>query len=200
MLRAIYLDTNVFFECDFNVVDGPLTELGALAFKHGIELWSSDIALTELQIAMRDKIAAVSDSFSKAKSVLRYSQDLKTPERVAFEATIKSAFAAVQRYFWDEDVRQLSVEDLDESDIAKVFSDYFNRRGCFSAERKRSEFPDAFQVAMILRAIQKGESIVVLSSDKDFALGFAGVKEVKVKTSIQQVLKDLRQLIPSEAE
>lgn len=194
MYKAIYLDTNIFFECQFNVLDGPLKELGRLAFKYGIELWSSDIALTELQIAMRDRVSAVNDSFNKAKSVLRYSKEVMSPEKQLFDKAIQNAFAAVQQYFHHEEIRQLSVEDLDESDIAKVFSDYFNSRGCFSAERKRSEFPDAFQVAMILRAIRKGETVAVLSSDKDFAKAFSGIEEVKVKSSIQQVLSDLRQL------
>ncbi len=191
MYKAIYLDTNIFFDCKFNVLNGPLKELGQLAFKHGIELWSSDIALTELQIAIRDKVFAITASFEKAKDVLSYSKELSPPDKRAVEIAIQSAYAAVQQYFHTEEVRQLSVHDLDESDIAAVFSDYFNSRRCFSSERKRNEFPDAFQVAMILRAIRKGETVAVLSNDKDFASAFRGIEEVKVKSSIQQVLSDL---------
>jgi hypothetical protein len=193
MYKAIYLDTNIFFDCKFNVLDGPLKELGKLAFKHGIELWSSDIALTELQIAIRDRISAVSTSFAKAKDVLRYSKGVMSLDKQVGDLAIQSAFAAVQQYFHAEEVRQLSVDDLDESDIAAVFSDYFNSKRCFSNERKRNEFPDAFQVAMILRAIRKGETVAVLSNDKDFASAFSGLEEVKVKSSIQQVLSDLKQ-------
>ena len=73
MYKAIYIDTNIFFDCKFNALNGPLKELGALAFKHGIELWSSDIALTELQIAIRDRVSVITASFERAKDVLIYS-------------------------------------------------------------------------------------------------------------------------------
>lgn len=194
MYKAIYIDTNIFFECRFAVLDGPLKELGKLAFKHGVELWSSDIALTELQVAIRNRVFAIATSFAKADGVLSYSKEMLPPDKQAVDLAIQSAYAAVQSYFRAEEVRQLSVHDLDESDIAAVFSDYFNCRRSFAGERKRSEFPDAFQAAMILRAVRKGEMIAVLSNDKDFVRAFDGVEEVTVRTSIQRVLSDLQEI------
>jgi hypothetical protein len=193
MYKAIYIDTNIFFSCKFNVVDGPLRDLGNLAFKLGIELWSSDIALAELQVAIRDRFNDVFSAFERAAGVLRYSDEFASPDERAITQAIKNAYAAVNEYFHHQDVMILQVEDLDETDIRSVFSDYFNSRGCFS-KKKRAEFPDAFQIAMLLRKVKTGESIAVLTDDKDFKSALAEIKEITIRSSIQQVISDLRDL------
>ena len=192
--QAIYLDTTVFFEARFCFSRGPLADLALLALEKDIWLWSSDIALTELQVAMRDRVRDIQASYEKAHGVLQHCQNLSAPSPDSIESAVRDALDAVKNFFHDEDVSVLSVESLDESDTARIFEDYFNSRGCFSNKGKRTEFPDAFQIAMILRAVRTGEKVIVVSNDKDFAEGFADVPEVQVIRSVEKVLPILRQL------
>lgn len=194
VLKAVYLDTNVFFTCQFNFRDKRLKKLGELAFAHGIELWSSDIAYTELQVAIRERIGEIDTAIGRAKNILTHCVG-EIPFDDAFSSSaIKRALQTAEDFFRDEYVRLLSVYDLDETDISKVFSDYFNRRGCFASERKRSEFPDAFQISMLLRNVRNFESVAVVSQDPDFTHGLDSVSQIKVFPSIEQLISELERL------
>lgn len=193
-LKAVYLDTNVFFACQFNFRDNRLKRLSELAFAHGIELWSSDIAYTELQVAIRERIGEIGSAIGRAKNILTYCVGEIPFDDSFLSSAVKKALQTAEDFFRDEYVRLLSVYDLDETDISKAFSDYFNRRGCFASERKRSEFPDAFQISMLLRNVRNSESIAVVSQDRDFKQGLDRVSQIRVFPSIEQLISELEGL------
>lgn len=189
MFKAIYFDTNIFFYLNFNFNDEKLVQLTKLAFSKSIELWSSDIALTELEVALRNKLLEINNAIKKANGVLENCVG-ENPYNLEFiNASIPKALQKVKTFFHNEEIQVLKVSDLDESDIEKVFRDYFNLKGVFSLGKKRNEFPDAFQMAMILRKIRVGQTIALVSNDADFKKAFASTPEVIVFTSIEQVVK-----------
>lgn len=186
---AIYLDSTAFFDSKFNFLEGPLLDLEKLAFEKGVELWCSDIVVTEVQIAIREKLKAISLAIEKAENVLRYSKYKKNFNNEWLVSAYKEAITAMEKYFFDADIKQLCVEELDESHISEVFHDFANRKRCFSGGKKRHEFPDAFQVALITQNVMNHDYILVVSGDGDFIKAFEGIEQIKVITSIQKAME-----------
>jgi hypothetical protein len=190
MYKAIYLDASIFFHCGFDWRNGPLADLLVEASCRRIEIWSSDIAYTELQVAIRERFAAVRTAIERVERIAANLSRQPLPDVARLQELERLALDDLRLLFTSESIRILSTEDLDETDTMEVFSDYFNSRGCFSAN-KRSEFPDAFQAALIRRSVRTSERVAVLSSDKDFVLAFTSVDQVEVISTVERLLKEL---------
>lgn len=190
--RAIYLDSTVFFEAKFNFKNGILFELGQLAFEHDIELWCSDIVITEVLVEVRKRLNLIEESFKKAESLLVYSEKKLTVNKRWLNSIFDKINDKMTDYFHNEDIIQLSVDDLDCSDVTKIFEDYANGRGCFASEKKRHEFPDAFQLSIILNKLKTNETMYIVSNDKDMSNACKNIPQIEVEKSIFTIVQKLK--------
>jgi predicted DNA-binding protein YlxM (UPF0122 family) len=190
--KAIYLDSTVFFEAKFNFKNGILIELGGLAFSHGIEIWCSDIAITEVLVEVKKRLNAIEQSIKRAENILEYSGKQLKINNKWLQKTFENVHQAMTDYFHNEEIIQLSVEDLDDSDITEIFQDYAKGRGCFASERKRNEFPDAFQLSMVMNKLKTNETLCIVSNDRDISHACKNVPQIEVVKSIFTAVKELR--------
>lgn len=163
------------------------------AYSRSIEIWSSDIVYTELQIAIRERFNGVADALNRIGPIVKGLTRQSLPKAEVLKELERSSLAGLELFFTAESIHLLSVDQLDETDTREVFRDYFNVRGCFS-ERKRAEFPDAFQAALIRRVVRTSEKVAVLTMDGDLDKAFKSVNQIKVFKSIQKLVEILRAL------
>lgn len=88
---------------------------------------------------------------------------------------------------------------LDDSDISKVFNDYFLQKGTFTPKKRSKnliskEFPDAFQLELIRRSAFCGDRVGVVSKDIDFTEGLNGDNGIEKYPSLISLIKVLQSI------
>lgn len=199
-MKAIYFDTNVFYHCKFNVDDDCLARIIELAKELNVELWTSEIAKNEIYSGISRKISDLKTAYDKTKHMLHNcfdDRDILDESMLAEAETL--IIADFDGFFRDNNFISLNYDVFDDSDVSKIFNDYFTKQGCFSS-KKKSEFPDAFQIELIKRHTICNDNIAIVSQDEDFEKAFSLNNEISIYKSIQQLQKQLESVSPSNSK
>lgn len=187
MIRAIFLDTNVFYRIQFNVDDEFFTKLVEKCRDEDIEIWITDITKQEIFNGIDRKINELKLAYDTSKKLLsninEFRDVLKVPAIDKYVSTLKEDISA---YFKENNFVILNYDVLDESDIEKIFTDYFKQTGIFTPKKRASksfskEFPDAFQLEILKRKARCGDSITIISDDQDFINAIDAEKTTTLK-------------------
>ncbi len=85
---------------------------------------------------------------------------------------------------WEKYCSELKAQDISSDlDWRVVFDDYFAQRPPFS-EKKKMEFPDAFNLKLVEK--RKSKHLVIISSDPDYDAWAIGKKNVNVFKNLQE--------------
>lgn len=161
--RVVFLDSSVYIRCccDFSE-DSQLNKFSKFIEKNNIRLLTTEIVKDEVENKIKSRIE---DSFKKIKtaefSVVRNFIDLN--EKDLLEKNIH----AFESYLERNRSLMLSIDNIN---IHEVWQDYINGKPPFSNVKKKSEFPDAFNISIIeAYAVDNPHSeIFIISHDKDF--------------------------------
>lgn len=100
------------------------------------------------------------------------------------EAVIEKLSIYNPEDFWKAYCKEFKAKDITTNiDWRKVFADYYEQRPPFS-EKKKTEFPDAFNIKMI--EAHKPKYIVIISSDPDYDDWSVKKKNLKLYKNFQE--------------
>ncbi|EGT3628316.1 hypothetical protein FAP94_18325, partial [Morganella morganii] len=74
-MKAIFFDTNVFYDVKFDVDTPELAQVIALAKRLSIVLWISPITVREISVGIDRKIDALLDAYRNVSSILENTSD-----------------------------------------------------------------------------------------------------------------------------
>ncbi|EGT3627309.1 hypothetical protein FAP94_13105 [Morganella morganii] len=105
----------------------------------------------------------------------------------------------VELFFSESKFKMLDYSLLDDSDVSKVFDDYFLQKGAFTPKKRSKnvrskEFPDAFQLELIRRSTFSGDRIGVVSRDIDFTEGLNSDNGIEKYPSLKSLFKVLQSI------
>jgi predicted nucleic acid-binding protein len=174
-MKAVFLDTNVFYDIKFNLDDPKMNEFLGLTQKLGIECWITPITIEEIKSGINRKINDLKNVYKKAESIVKIFNDDKGLLNLAHLETIRrDALEQIDLFITQSGFKTIKYTELDDGDISKVFSDYFEQNGAFtpkarSKSKTSKEFPDAFQIELIRATAKCGDKIAIVSTDMDFS-------------------------------
>jgi hypothetical protein len=84
--------------------------------------------------------------------------------------------------------RSVSVND---ANTLEIFDDYMMRRGAFSAEAKKDQFPDAFIISALRTVASAEEPIIAVTNDGDFRAALKDDAAFRLCRSIEELLEIL---------
>ncbi|HHX8331215.1 TPA: PIN domain-containing protein [Vibrio alginolyticus] len=191
-MKNIYLDTSVFCRENFNVYSDSFTEFLELSNKLGFNIFTSEIVVNEIE-------GLVFENYSQLtkiqKNVYNSFNDIKDDgfdlsEQIEIvKNRANDNFLGIK-----ETIEKFNILKLDEiysKNVTNVFNDYFNSVGCFS-DRKKNEFPDAFQFELIKNLLDKDVTYVV-SNDNDFK-NACKCYGYRYKSNLKEMIDDLRKI------
>jgi len=162
--RLVFLDSSVYIKCccDFSE-KSQLSKFSRFIKKNNIRLLISEVVKDEVKKKIERRIE---DSFKKIESVdfsvVRNFIDFKN-KKDFLEQNLNS----FEIYLKENHSLMLSMDNIN---IHKVWKDYSNGNPPFSSGKKKSEFPDAFNISMLeTYAVENPNSdIFIISGDRDF--------------------------------
>lgn len=169
-MKAIYFDTNVFYQIGFDVDHEDFYDVLCLADSLGIQKWATPITIGEVAAGIHRKFASVKDSYESVSKIIQRATDDDHVSYLNIENLQKAEHQAIEDIdeFFKENFTLISYESLDEGDISTIFSNYFSSTTPFGNGSKKSEFPDAFQLELIKRNIKPKDKVMIVTSDGDF--------------------------------
>lgn len=164
---TVFIDTSVFIAENYFAPGNRIHTLQRLAEEGKINLVLSEITIQEVRKHIASQVRESWKQFDKVCKVFR--------NRNVIDAWRKSTNEKKECEHYlsqmDDFLKTPNVTVLDYaycSDIAKVFTSYFERKKPFGEGMKKDEFPDAFVLAALEKyAAETKQSIIVLSDDPD---------------------------------
>lgn len=186
----VFVDTQIFVSENFNF--NEKSKLGLLkkqVKKGAINFLTSKIIVEESKKHINDnierKINEINKLFnSREIAILRNSEYNKYFENLNPEEMVKEAVNQFQDYLDEVEVKYL---DLDSIELRKVIDDYFKGRKPFGEGKKKHEFPDAFNISMLMNFKRDNKPIYVISGDQDFE----DIEGVVLYKNIGKLLSDI---------
>ncbi|MGO7486647.1 PIN domain-containing protein [Rhizobium ruizarguesonis] len=173
-IKAITIDTSLFYEKKYQLQAAPLNSLAGLKVKSFPFILSATVA----KEGQRHLEKMIEDAYRDAKKFIGqalFAFETDTPTRDELLDQISggrsAAEAANERFsgFLKQTACEI-IEDAKLVDTAALFDAYFTGRPPFGAGKKKSEFPDALALqALENSASERDISIIVVSKDGDWA-------------------------------
>ncbi|HGS4434503.1 TPA: PIN domain-containing protein [Vibrio cholerae] len=196
-MKAIFFDTNIFYVINFDVDHELMTKVVDLANKLEIRLWISPITIEEIKAGIDKKLNDLLDTYESASKLLKYTVE----DKDLFDVDLVNRASGdlkeqLEIFIQQHKFRVLDYSLLDDSDVSKIFQDYFHQTGAFTPKRSRKktiskEFPDAFQIELLRRAVKCGDNIAIVSNDNDFAQALINDRGINVYKSLESIYKTL---------
>lgn len=169
--RVVFFDSTVFIGDNFAVRGPRLSEVRRRCNTGHVELLITDIVVREVSARLEVAVADAEQAIGRARDKARVLRNV--PAHAAlFEPFDAAAVLSDLRQALDEFITETKANVLPatEQEPAPIFDAYFCRRPPFGQGKKKSEFPDAFNVAALKTwAHEHNESVHVVSSDPDLA-------------------------------
>ena len=183
----VFVDTQIFINQNFNISEkSKLGSLKKQVKKGAINFLTSEIIVEEahkhIQENIERKINEINKIFnSREITILRDSKYNKYFENFKTEEMVKEAISQFQNYLDEVEAKYL---DIDSIELRAILDDYFNDRKPFGAGKKKYEFPDAFNISMLMGFKRDNKPIYVISGDRDFE----GVEGIVLYQNIDELL------------
>ena len=160
----VFLDSNVYDSSNYSFRNGLFTQLRKYATARTLELQINSVVEGEIRRhidqSIGDKIKELnkliaSREFAGFRKLPEYMSVLETQDKERWIKTAQDEFSSLLQDCHAERI------DLNNSDVEKVFGDYFNCRYPFEDnKKKKEEFPDAFIIQSILRRIEELSQLI----------------------------------------
>lgn len=204
-MKAVFLDTNVFYDIKFNLDDPEMNKFLGLTQKLGIECWITPITIEEIRSGINRKLNDLESAYKKSQTIIKiFNDDEELLNLERLEVIRCEALEQFDLFIKQSSFKTIKYTELDDGDISKVFSDYFEQNGTFtpktrSKNKTSKEFPDAFQIELIRATAKCGERIAIVSNDMDFSKALGEDNYLVRFNSLKSLIKTLEKL-PLENE
>lgn len=170
-MEKIFIDTSIFIKENF--LEGKrITELLRLSRDGSIQIILTRITINEIKANYKKQLTKAIESFGLFKN--EFNSKVLRNNKIGDKLFLKLKQKELLIEF-EENLDKLLLKskviiiEYDILNIQLVFDSYFNSKFPFNSGEKKSEFPDAFAIALIEKwANENGEKIVLFSKDKDF--------------------------------
>lgn len=173
---SVFIDSQVFLSeaCNFNE-GGVFFNLKKQVDNGFVRFLTSKIVKSEVKGHLRKNVSEmfmkIDENLKDRKlAVLRESKCLKDISK-HLEGTSKSTMADEAIAVFDDYLLSVKAEDLDTKtiNIDRILDDYFTGNPPFGENKKKHEFPDAFNISMVEAYSAKNGDVLVVSGDDDYA-------------------------------
>ena len=170
---AVFIDTSIFIGSNYAFSSGSFASLVSLCQTGKVDVVLTDITVREIRTNIAGSLDAAEKAFVRAGAKLRVLRNLTTRRYSGlFEEFNRQECEVDMNKQFDDFLEYTAAEVLEGTGaLAKpIFEDYFAKRPPFGAEKKKSEFPDAFAIlALSDWASRKNRTLHIVSADGDFA-------------------------------
>jgi len=192
MKRLIYIDTSEFVAANFAFAGQRLTTVvsrvkaGQVAI--GLPSITKQEIISQIDKALHEADQAIAKARSGARVLRNLDDDFSISlfrdfDRAAHRETLS---AQLDEFLSDSEAIIL---DFDGVDPAAIFEMYFSKKAPFGDSKKKSEFPDAFTLAMLSEwADSEQQDVFIASSDGDFQAGASGFHRLEHVGTLEQLL------------
>jgi hypothetical protein len=161
--KNVFVDTSIHVAAKFTYGSGRFARLTQLATDDLANVVDTMIDVGEIRSNIEEQAELAADAlrkFQREAQVLSTATDSSITAllRPTDKATIAAQFTAAYTDYRNKTrVRSTPLNGLD---IESVFADYFARRSPFGAEKKRSEFPDAFIISALEEWCRQNDQLI----------------------------------------
>lgn len=167
--RNIFIDTAIFVESNFQFQSSIFQKLAELTQTKDVFIYLTEITVNEIRANIHEEIqkaeAALNSLKTKAKilkNLTVYREFFNPFDSKEAERLLLNQF---ESFLGQANVRTISLE---KTSTSRVFSKYFSKEPPFGADKKKSEFPDAFALAALEEWCSRvDETMYVISGDND---------------------------------
>ena len=173
---SVFLDTNIFIACKYNISED--SQLGILLryIKAGkIKLFLSNIVKREVEAHICEDAESAVNYFEKAlkdaKKCIAEKSLAETSLRLCFDLPTRECVKGELKTKFEEYLLDCNAIILDNQGITcdAILNDYFSGVAPFeNREKKKHEFPDAIMVAKLKEEFSEGKTLWVISDDDGF--------------------------------
>ena len=173
---SVFLDTNIFIACKYNISED--SQLGILLryIKAGkIKLFLSNIVKREVEAHICEDAESAVNYFEKAlkdaKKCIAEKSLAETSLRLCFDLPTRECVKGELKTKFEEYLLDCNAIILDNQGITcdAILNDYFSGVAPFeNREKKKHEFPDAIMVAKLKEEFPEGKTLWVISDDDGF--------------------------------
>lgn len=176
----VFIDTEVFERLNYDFSEGGKLWLIKKQVNRGaIKLFTSEIVKGEVKnhiINNIDKIIEeINSKFSRRELKILNNDNTPRFSKIDANELITEALDRFEKYL--DDTRAICL-DIESIELKQVIKDYFKNAKPFDNKKKKSEFPDAFNMAMINKYRDEFKPFYVISGDNDYE-GLGGITVYK---------------------
>lgn len=183
----VFIDTEVFDRLNYDFSEGgKLWLIKKQVNKGAIKLFTSEIVIGEAKKHIVNNIEKIikeiNSKFNKRELKILNNDD-KIPHFKEIDAKelVTEALNRFEKYLVDTSATCLDIKSIE---LKQVIHDYFKNAKPFNNTKKKSEFPDAFNMAMINKYRDDFKPFYVISGDNDYE----GLEGITVYKDIDQLL------------
>lgn len=176
----VFIDTEVFERLNYDFSEGGKLWLIKKQVNRGaIKLFTSEIVKGEVKnhiIHNIDKIIEeINSKFSRRELKILNNDNTPRFSKIDANELVTEALKRFEKYLDDTSAICLDIESIE---LKEVIQDYFKNTKPFDNKKKKSEFPDAFNMAMINKYRDEFKPFYVISGDNDYE-GLEGITVYK---------------------
>ncbi|MDY4385042.1 PIN domain-containing protein [Pectobacterium aroidearum] len=169
--RLAFIDTSAYEAKNFNFLEHQLKKIKSLCNEDKIRILTTNITIEEVKSHLKKKATLAFEYIKKSKSelkILRNLPDLESSHIFLDENSAEDIYDKLLRNFENFlDGENIEIVPMEKANVDVIFDDYFSLNPPFS-DKKKNEFPDAFVLSAIGSiAIERQNSIYVISQDVD---------------------------------
>lgn len=167
----VFIDTQVYINESYNFNEkGKLNFFNKQVLDNKVVHLTSEIVIKEVEKHIRKDIAEVTERYNtliNGRNLAIFRGRASNPfQNIDNSKIAEEALSVFYKYLSDTKAFKLSIDTID---LNSVVSDYFEANPPFGMKRdKKSEFPDAFNLAMIRKYAEHNPPVIIVSDDRDF--------------------------------
>lgn len=190
---CVFLDTQVIVSANFDYRSRTFRTLALLAAYKKVTVLLSDVTVAEVKSNIREEVQKAHAAFqslqsSKTRIVRNINGPLNDAVRTEFDVNGMVDALTGQFVNYLKEVKAVIIP-YESGSIREVFESYFAKRAPFAAEKKKSEFPDAFTLSAIKGWQQTHKVRVnIVSADPDFRSYCKGDDEFRLFEKLEEFL------------
>lgn len=192
MRRQVFIDTSEFVAANFDFHAKKFETLKSRVKSNQLTIGMTTIVRNEIRSQIGGEVDQAKRSIDKARRearILRNSTDVTSLALFAdvdFESVKQALFANLEKFIEDAKVELLDTSFVDSE---KIFKQYFEGKAPFATRDKKSEFPDAFNIAAVNAWADdaRGRTLVV-SSDHGVRAAVGDFEKLEFVDSVEHLL------------
>jgi hypothetical protein len=171
--KNVFLDTSAIIAQNFNFSSPALAAIEKLAHDGEANLLTTSIVIREVEANIKERIKNAEVGIGRIKTSHSILKNITQPSARAilspFDAE-KATSELISRYLEYRKRTKTHTIPLESASASDVFDAYFSGQPPFDDEKKKSEFPDAFNIyALESWCKSTNEKVYVVATDPDIA-------------------------------